>query len=163
MDPSGGPLRTVVLHGKCRRVQGSMPFGGSDGLVCLFAFFRRREKYCHNGGMALAPNMAAATHLQTRPRVRGSRPASWPPSANRWPSLRENGQGPRSTSLGGIDPLICLLPTTQVGCLGARQTGRSPTWPVRSVRSRSPRPRRRRQRSPSDRRRLRAASKADEL
>jgi hypothetical protein len=27
-----------------------VPFGGSDGLVCL----SRRDKYCHNGCMALA-------------------------------------------------------------------------------------------------------------
>jgi hypothetical protein len=40
----------------------------------------------------------------------------------------------------------------------ARQSGGSPTWPERSVRSRLPRTRRRRQRSPSGRRRRPAAS-----
>jgi hypothetical protein len=42
--------------------------------------------------------------------------------------------------------------------LRARQSGGSPTWPERSVRSRLPRTRRRRQRSPSGRRRRPAAS-----
>jgi hypothetical protein len=46
-------LKTAVLQGKCCRVWGSMPFGGSNGLVCLF--FHGRRKYCHNGGMACAP------------------------------------------------------------------------------------------------------------
>jgi hypothetical protein len=45
-------------------------------------------------------------------------------------------KGPRSSPFGGNDPFVCRLPTTQVGCLGARQPGRSPTWPVRRVRSR---------------------------
>ena len=35
MAPSGGPLKTSGLQGKSRRVRGSMPFGGSNGLVCL--------------------------------------------------------------------------------------------------------------------------------
>jgi hypothetical protein len=45
-----------------------------------------------------------------------------------------------------------------VGWPGTRQAERSQTWPVRSARSRLPRPSRRRRRRPSDRRRLRAAS-----
>ncbi len=48
MAPSGAPLETAGLQGKYRRVQGSVPFGGSDGLVCLF--FSDAEKYCHDGG-----------------------------------------------------------------------------------------------------------------
>jgi integrase len=35
MAPSGGPLKTAGLQGKSRRVRGSAPFGGSNGLVCL--------------------------------------------------------------------------------------------------------------------------------
>jgi hypothetical protein len=38
------------LQGKSCEGPGSAPFGGSDGLVC----FSRREKYCHNGGIAFA-------------------------------------------------------------------------------------------------------------
>jgi hypothetical protein len=53
MAPSGGPPKTAGLQGKSRRVRGSVPFGGSNGLVWLF--FSRRNKYCHNGGMAFAP------------------------------------------------------------------------------------------------------------
>jgi len=49
MAPFGGPLKMADLQGKSRRVRGSVPFGGRNGLVCLL----RREKYCHNGGMAL--------------------------------------------------------------------------------------------------------------
>jgi hypothetical protein len=32
-------------------VRGSAPFGGSNGLVCLF---HGGHRYCHNGGMAFA-------------------------------------------------------------------------------------------------------------
>jgi hypothetical protein len=42
------------LQGKSRRVQGSAPFGGSNGLICLSSFVR--DKYCHNGGMAFRPS-----------------------------------------------------------------------------------------------------------
>jgi hypothetical protein len=42
MAPSGGPLKTLVLQGKIRRVPGSVPFGGSNGLACLF-FAQTRE------------------------------------------------------------------------------------------------------------------------
>jgi hypothetical protein len=38
--------------------RGSIPFGGSNGLVCLFPL-SRRSKYCHNGGMASAPSGCA--------------------------------------------------------------------------------------------------------
>jgi hypothetical protein len=49
MAPSGAPIEMAGLPGKYRRVQGSVPFGGSNGLVCLLAHARR---YCPNGGMA---------------------------------------------------------------------------------------------------------------
>jgi hypothetical protein len=52
MASSGGPPKTVDLQGKRGRVRGSAPFGGRNGLVCLGV--STREKYCHNGGMALA-------------------------------------------------------------------------------------------------------------
>jgi hypothetical protein len=52
MAPAGGPLKMAGLQEKSRRVRGSAPFGGRNGLECL----SRREKYCHNGGMAFAPH-----------------------------------------------------------------------------------------------------------
>jgi hypothetical protein len=52
MAPSGGPLKTAVLQGKSRRVRGSVPFGGSNGLVCL----EQRREVLPQGGIALAPH-----------------------------------------------------------------------------------------------------------
>jgi hypothetical protein len=46
MAPSGGPLKTAGLQVKNRRVRGSAPFGGSDGLVCLMPI---REFNIHAG------------------------------------------------------------------------------------------------------------------
>jgi hypothetical protein len=52
MAPSGGPLKTACLQGK--------KFTGSGGPCPLgaamdsSAYFCRRDKYCHNGGMAFA-------------------------------------------------------------------------------------------------------------
>jgi hypothetical protein len=40
MAPSGGPLKAAGLQGKSRRVRGSVPFGGVDGLVCLVCLTR---------------------------------------------------------------------------------------------------------------------------
>jgi hypothetical protein len=54
--PSGGPLKTASLQGKRPRVRGSAPFGGRNGLVCLFL---AQKKYCHNGGMASAASWRA--------------------------------------------------------------------------------------------------------
>jgi hypothetical protein len=51
MAPSRGPLKTAGLQGKSRGCPGFAPFGGRDGLVCLF---HGGHKYRHNGGMALA-------------------------------------------------------------------------------------------------------------
>jgi hypothetical protein len=35
MAPSGGPLKVGGLQGKSPQGPGSVPFGGSNGLVCL--------------------------------------------------------------------------------------------------------------------------------
>jgi hypothetical protein len=56
MAPSGGPLKTAGLQGKCRSVWGPSPLGAamdSSGL-CLF---HGGNKYCHNGGMAGANHL----------------------------------------------------------------------------------------------------------
>jgi hypothetical protein len=52
-DDNGAPSALPVaanrmVKPKTQRGAGSMPFGGEDALVRL----SRREKYCHNGGMA---------------------------------------------------------------------------------------------------------------
>jgi hypothetical protein len=44
------PENSGFAGGKATGSGGSVPFGGSNGLVCLL---ETREKYCHNGGMAL--------------------------------------------------------------------------------------------------------------
>jgi hypothetical protein len=59
MAPKRGSQKAPSLQGKSRRVQGSVPFGGSNGLVCNF--FISREKYCHNGGTTLPANPGAQT------------------------------------------------------------------------------------------------------
>jgi hypothetical protein len=68
MAPFAAPTKAPGLQGKIRRVSGSVFFGGSDGLVCLFHTGR---KYCHNGGMAFARH-----HDVGLPR--GPRWRSWP-------------------------------------------------------------------------------------
>jgi hypothetical protein len=55
-DADHGPFRRSPENsrfaGEKLQSPGSVPFGGSNRLVCLF--FCRREKYWHNGGMSFA-------------------------------------------------------------------------------------------------------------
>jgi hypothetical protein len=55
MVPSERSPEVAALQGKSRQGPGSAPFGGRNGLAAGFAFCSR-EKYSHNGGMALATN-----------------------------------------------------------------------------------------------------------
>jgi len=73
-----------------------VPFGGSNGLVWLFPF-HTRGKYCHNGGMAFAPNQIAAS---SRPGVRDRDhgPFRWSPE-NDWFA------GKKAAEAGGRCPL----------------------------------------------------------
>jgi hypothetical protein len=48
MAPFAAPTKVPGLQGKSRRVRGAVSFGGSNGLLWL----SRRNKYCHNGGIA---------------------------------------------------------------------------------------------------------------
>jgi hypothetical protein len=92
MAPSDGPLKMRGLQDKCPRVPGADAFGGRHELECLFSC--GREKYCHNGGMALA-DLAVA--------CRGSKTAIVAPSAARQkePDFQEKGGGVRDPrSLG---------------------------------------------------------------
>jgi hypothetical protein len=50
MVPFCGPPKLADLQGKSSWGPGSAPFGVRNGLVCL----RSENKYCHNGGMAIA-------------------------------------------------------------------------------------------------------------
>ena len=41
MAPAGGPLKMAGVQEKSRRVRGSAPFGGRNGLECLFVCLPR--------------------------------------------------------------------------------------------------------------------------
>src|SRR5215208_5050024 len=58
MAPSGGPLKTVGLQGKRPQGPGSVPFGGSNGHVCLF--FCSSQEVLPQRGHGLRPYPAAA-------------------------------------------------------------------------------------------------------
>jgi hypothetical protein len=98
MAPSGGPLKTAGLQGKSRRVRGSVPFGGSNGLVCLSS----RLKYWRNGAWPSPASTAVAGS--------GSKMGSWPPPAVPRKGLfaGERYRGPRFAPLGGSDALVRL-------------------------------------------------------
>jgi len=67
--PSAVPSEIAHLQANDRKGQRSAPFGGSDGLVCLFS---NREKYCHNGGMAFADLSAVAPTGRAHARSAGA-------------------------------------------------------------------------------------------
>ena len=81
--PSGGPLKTASLQGKSRTVWGSVPFGGRDGLECLF--FTTGASTATTGArpppqLARAEAQAAALRRrQLRCGVHDRHP--WPPTA----------------------------------------------------------------------------------
>jgi hypothetical protein len=66
-DPLSVPSEVAHLQGKDLGDSDSRLFGVRNGLTCLA---RTREKYCHNGGMAFADQIAAASHRQVRVRGR---------------------------------------------------------------------------------------------
>ena len=105
--PSGGPLKTAGLQGRCCRVRESVPFGGSNGLVCLF---HGGHRYCHNGGMAFSRLYGGGLG---RPRASrrpwGPRTPSRPPSrpARKAPGCRVKmlwSMG--SAPFGGSDEIV---------------------------------------------------------
>jgi hypothetical protein len=106
MAPSGGPLKTADLQGKSRRVRGSVPFGGRNGLVCL----SRGEKYCHNGGMAFAPEQAAAGSGSM---MAVMAPARGPQEAIYLQGKRLGVHDTRPLGAGMASPAFCLLCLTR--------------------------------------------------
>jgi hypothetical protein len=80
-DGDHGPFRrspeNSPFAGEKPQGLGSVPFGGSDGLVCLFLHGGR--KYCHNGGRAFATTTASATEIADQWRARDCRGARGSP------------------------------------------------------------------------------------
>jgi hypothetical protein len=58
--PAAVPSEVSDLQANPAGGQRFAPFGGRDGLVCLFC---RGEKYCHNGGLAFAYGTAVGHGL----------------------------------------------------------------------------------------------------
>jgi hypothetical protein len=52
--PNAAPSEVAALQEKWVTAEGADAFGCADALECLL--LSRREKYCHNGGMAFAPH-----------------------------------------------------------------------------------------------------------
>jgi hypothetical protein len=82
MAPFPDTSKLACSQGKGLKGPGSAPFGGSDGLVCLF-FLSRHGKYCHKGAWP-SPHNVAATEIADGVRAgRGS-----------WNSVMEQRHGP---------------------------------------------------------------------
>jgi hypothetical protein len=71
--PPAVPPETVVLQGKSRRGPGSVPFGGSDGLVCL----SRRAQVLPQRGHGLRSQLP---HRRNRRQLGVHDRRPWPPS-----------------------------------------------------------------------------------
>jgi hypothetical protein len=83
------------LQGKSRRVRGSVPFEGRNGLVCLF--FSVGTGTATTGARPSPPGWEGDTHCAPTP--------SWLP---RTPWLSQKPDGAGSMPFGGEDALDCL-------------------------------------------------------
>jgi hypothetical protein len=101
MAPLAAPTKAPGLQGKDDAGPGSVPFGGSNGLVCLFCL--RREEYCHNGGMAFAQHRGVG--------LRGSKMTMMVTSGGPLKTAGLQGKSRRvrgSVAFGGSNGLVCL-------------------------------------------------------
>jgi hypothetical protein len=118
MAPSAAPTEARHLQGKSRRARGSVSFGGSNGLVCLFLLVARST--ATTGAWPPPP-----AHAQTRPpAVAGSMIGA---HGSHFGTLRSCGFAGKDPQLLGPTPLGAQMEVSALE--GAGSTATRGAWP----------------------------------